>query len=372
MRKFAVPIVGRISYNEVMATRIQILASWALLSVSCAQSADAPYRGNDGRSGEYAAPGVAELEQIVWKHRSPGALAGPVAIGGDAVFVVATDGMVSALEVADGSVRWQTDLDVPVFGIPVVAGKRLLVGTDRGLAAVALDGKALWSYDGAPIDGAPLVVDSVAYVGDRSGRMLAIDVVGGSLIWEALTAGPIALSAVRLGDDIAVGSHDGRVYSLDRSTGEPRWSFSAGAAVRGLAASDDRLYVTAGRALLAINPKSPEAAAWRVDLGGRAETPPSLSGGLVVAGTGSGQLVGLDTTDGSPLFRKDLGRAIRGDISVTTGRLVVPVSDGGVEVVDRAGKALWHFRTDGRTVGVTPIERRLYVTDSAGSIYALE
>lgn len=355
-----------------MALRIQLLLLLSVAFAGCAADAGPAYRGNDGRSGEYDGVGVVDLQQIVWKQRLDAPIDGSPAIAGNTVYVATRKGVLAALDTGDGTVRWDTDLGAPAFGTPVVMKRRVLVGTDHGLEAVDREGAKQWAFETGAIEAAPLVLDAVAYVGTRSNRALAIDAVGGSLIWEAITAGPIVAAPVRVGDDVVFGSTDGGVYCLDRATGEPRWTWSAGAPVRGLAAAGERVYVAAGSQLIALDGDSPESAAWRTDLGAIVETPPSLSGGVVIAGTGRGELAGVDATDGSPLFKHDLGSPIRGDIAVTAERLVVPATKLGLEVVDRAGKELWHFRTDDVVAGAVPRNNRLYVTDTAGSVYVLE
>lgn len=344
----------------------------SVLFPACAPGWGPSYRGNDGRTGEYDAVGVAQLEQIVWKYRTAKVIGAPLALGPEAGYAVTTDGDVVALDLADGDVLWQTSLGTPAYGTPVVAGDRILIGTDVGLAAVGLDGKTQWTLEGAPIEAAPLVLDAVAYVGDRDGKVLAVDIVGGTLIWEAVTAGPVLASVVRARDSVVVGSSDGGIYALDPATGEPRWTWSASAPIRAVMAGRDRIFVCAGRELIALDDDAPEAARWRTDVGAIVETPPSLSGGVVVVGAAHGALVGLDTTDGSQLFRTELGAPIRGDIAVTNNRLVVPATSNGLEVVDRAGKSVWTFRTDGLVVGVVPRQKSLFVTDADGSVYALE
>lgn len=355
-----------------MAQRIQTVVLALLIGAGCNPDPGPQYRGNDGRTGEFHDPGVVELDQIVWKHRASSALSGPAALTSDAAYIVSTDGRVAALELSDGTPRWTYDLETPAHGPPVATGRRLLVGTDAGLVAVGIDGTEQWRHKGAPIESAPVVVDAVAYVGDIDGNLLAVDAVGGTLIWRAVTAGPIYASPVFAGGNIIAGSGDGGVYAIDPATGEPQWAWNGSTAVRGLSASSGRLFVSAGSEVIAIELDEAEASAWRTDVGAVVETPPSLSGGMVVVGTGTGTLTGLDTTDGSQLFQTQLDAGVRGDIIVTGDRLAVPTTSRGIEVVDRAGKALWTFRTDGRAVAVTPMKTRLYVTDAAGSVYALE
>lgn len=348
----------------------------ALLLVGCHTEVTTAFRGNDGRTGEHDRVWVGPLDEIVWKHRFDAPIGGAPAIGSDALYVTNAAGELAALSVEDGRVLWSLDLDVATFGTPTLTKRRVLVGTDQGLVAVARDdegndGNLIWRYKTDPIEGAPLLVNGVAYVGTRAGRVLAIDEIGGSLVWESITAGAVVAPAVAVGDDLVAVAEDGGVYRLSATTGEPRWSWRAPAPIRGVAARGELVVVTAGREVIALSSDDPEPPKWRVDVGDRVTTPPSFSGSMIVVGTGGGQLVAVDHNDGTPAFKRAIGTSIRGDIHTVGGAIVVPIGEDGLATLDASGKVEWTFRTDGVVRGIAPVDHRLYLTDAEGSVYAI-
>ena len=92
------------------------------------------------------------------------------------LLVVNESGKVTAFNEADGSTRWETQLDGEVVADPVVAGDTLLLGTDGGaLHGVNIDtGSLEWTHDlgDYPMSAAPSV----------SGRTLSVPTVDGKLI----------------------------------------------------------------------------------------------------------------------------------------------------------------------------------------------
>lgn len=346
------------------------LSAVVLIAAGCAEETVTEFRGGPARTADFGASGIAELEQIAWKTRLPAPIAAPPAVAGEHLYVADTSGMLTALSTADGVELWSVELGATSHAAPVVSGSRVLVGSDAGLHAVSREGQLLWTYAAAPVETAPIVWDGVAYVGARDHRVIAVDEVGGSLIWTAVTAGAVVSPGVAAGDDVLFGARDGGVYRLNRTTGEPRWSWRGPGPVWGLALDGDRLLVTAGTELLALDAASGERAIWRADLGARVETPPSVSGAGALAATGRGQLVGVDVKAGTVTFRQELGNPVRGDIVLSLDQILVPHVQGLV-VLDRAGKARWNFRADGRVTGIVPAAGVLYVVDAEGSVYAL-
>lgn len=355
-----------------MRNRTYICVMLLALLGACDGTSATEHRADRSGTGDYGRAGISELDQIAWKWRANAAITSPPAATEESVYVASADGLLTALKSRDGVVRWQAELGAPAHGAPVVLASRVLAGTDAGLHSVSLEGVSQWTFETeGPVDAAPLVIGSVAYFGARDNRIWAVDAVGGTPIWAATTAGPVASTPVAVGDDIVVGSSDGRVYRLNRASGEPAWSWSAKAAVRGVAARGDTLYVAAGRRLVALSTKKPEVQ-WQFDLGAPVETPPTVAAGRVFVGTARGDVVGLDADAGSQAFRIDLGSPIRGAIAAGGGSLYIPATAGGMQTLSTDGEPRWEFRTDGLvTTSVVPVSRGLYVVDEDGSLYAL-
>jgi serine/threonine-protein kinase len=347
------------------------IAAVAVLALGC-QDEVTQFRGDLHATGAYPGRAV-ELNDIAWKYRAPAPIASAPASAHEQIYVVDTDGTLAALELERGEVVWEFELDQPAYAPLAAMGGRVLVGTDAGIRALSPEGEMQWSFDtDSPVDVAPLIWDSVAYFGTRGGQIHAVDAVGGALIWSATTAGPIIGEAVRVGKHVAVGSGDGRVYMLDRATGGPKWTWLAGAPVRGIAAGTDVVYVAAGTHVYAVEAAKPEVR-WQFDVGGRVETPPTVWKSRVLVGNSNSQVVALGAQDGSQAWRFELAAPPRGPMSAAGNRLYVPTSREGITTLSPTGERQWTFRTDG-TIVASPVPSggRLYFADLAGSVYAIE
>lgn len=351
--------------------RVWIYIAATLFAVGCDAPA-APYRGGAEGTGAYSGPAVS-LDDIAWKYRAGASIASAPVVAHDTLYVANTAGKLVALDLEQGEVRWEAELDHGVHAPLVAMKSRVLVGSDGGIRALSHDGELQWSFDTeSPVDVAPLVWDSVAYFGTRGGVIHAVDAVGGALIWSATTAGPISSEAVRVGSKLAVGSGDGRVYLLDRATGKPTWTWTANAPVRGVASGGDVVYVTAGTRVFAIAASKPEVR-WQFDVGASVETPPTVWKGNVIAGNADGQVVALAAGDGSQVWRHELSAPPRGPITASGRHLYVPTSRRGMTALSPSGEVAWTFRTDGTVIAAAvPAGKRLYFGDLLGSVYAIQ
>lgn len=162
---------------------------------------------------------------------------------GDLVLTGHSDGTLVALGAKDGEVRWQQRVGEGRFpdllAAPTVVGDAVLVAGYSGpLVALDLSTRGVrWRQDfGGPY--APLVVDHRLYLGGGDGKLRAVDVVTGEVLWTwdsdtqgALTA-PVATEA-----GLLVGSAAGGLYLLDRATGALQWRLDVGVLLSGVSAS---------------------------------------------------------------------------------------------------------------------------------------
>jgi outer membrane protein assembly factor BamB len=163
------------------------------------------------------------------------------------VYVTSGLGVIEALDLATGAVKWQKFMRVPLHSAPTVAGGRLFAVTDDNeiLAMNAATGDVIWTYQGivetarmltAP---APAVVDEVVIAPFASGELVAMRVQNGSVLWQdALSSGgrltPLAtLNDIAAGPVIADGyviasAQSGAMSAFDFRTGQRIWNQPAG------------------------------------------------------------------------------------------------------------------------------------------------
>jgi len=139
---------------------------------------------------------------------------------------------------------------------PTAAGGRVFIGSNnRVVARDATTGANLWTHQSPDASwipqnatpSAPAVVGDTLYMGFPDGRVTALSVATGTVVWSVRLPGRPYLGGVLSppavsGDTIYVGSNNGHLYGLDRITGAQVWSFEIGTWVAsGPAISGDTL-----------------------------------------------------------------------------------------------------------------------------------
>lgn len=258
---------------------------------------------------------------VVWRQKLDGAAAGAPTVDGGLVYVVGRAGAALALNAANGRVEWQFDGSPSLSGViggssPAVSDTSVLFPFSSGevIAAQKPGGTPVWSsqiagkrlgrgYTGvADITGDPVVVGNVAYVGNQSGRTVALDTATGTPLWSAREAayGPV----LPVGGSVFLISDEAQLVRLDASTGERIWAV-------------DMPYFTSQK------PRK------RAEI--TAHYGPVLAGGRLVVVSGDGTMRAFSAIDGS----------LTGSTPIPGGAASAPALAGGaLYVVSRRGQLL--------------------------------
>ena len=246
---------------------------------------------------------ICELGRCVWPPKPGGVPLAPADAGTDAGAVPSTAMVVPALAMHRfgpqhrGQSPFRLPKQQPHFGWSFSSG-----GPITSSPAVAPDGMGGWSV----------------IVGSHDGRIYSLDRAGhtswayatGDLIFSSPAVGA-ALSAATAGAVVYVGSDDDYLYALDLATGQPRWRYRIGNCRenRGLGPEASRCDVDAGPTLgpdgtiytggdgiYAIHPNGTRK--WKFPTGGHVSSAPALlADGTVIAGCQDNLLYAL-TSDG--------------------------------------------------------------------------
>jgi outer membrane protein assembly factor BamB len=170
--------------------------------------------------------------------------ASPV-IAGDTVYVVNGLTEVIALDLATGAERWQVKLDPAGFdwgnatiGTPAIAQGILVVPTlYRDLVALdAATGHERWRFAGTPsslrtthyrgareagFEASPVIAGELVWAVDTAGRLTAIELASGRLVWEHELGVPALAGLAIAGDWLVAATYDGTVHALAPSTRPP-------------------------------------------------------------------------------------------------------------------------------------------------------
>ena len=131
------------------------------------------------------------------KDQEGDATGGGLVVSGDTVYVSIGFGVVAALDVTSGAVRWTQQLDASGSGAPSVAGNLVYVtsGDRTGWAINRSDGRVAWqvstSEDSSNVLGAPApaISDDLAIFGFGNGEVQAVFRQGGLSRWNSTVVG---------------------------------------------------------------------------------------------------------------------------------------------------------------------------------------
>jgi outer membrane protein assembly factor BamB len=279
---------------------------------------------------------------VRWSARLDQAGASSVVLLGGLAIHGSEHGRVTAVDVATGGTRWTREVGGGV-ALSLATDGSTVVASSLGGTIAALDaaGGLRWSTDvGGPLARGAAIADGVAVVGASTGRVVAIRIADGSVAWQTgFDAGEYATPAIDRGAVyVAHGIGDlasaGVVISLDVSTGQARWRWTA--------PTITRLFVGA------------------------------VEGSDVYVLTEDGAAFVLDATTGSgrPLIPT---RGSYGALAaIVDGRIVLANADRTVTAYDRTtGTALWSIEVSGVPSTPSVIDGRVLVGTDLGTVIAI-
>jgi outer membrane protein assembly factor BamB len=299
---------------------------------------------------------------VEWTQSVGQIISTPPGVGDGAVFVGSQTGALSALDLEDGTIRFQRMLDGPVTAGPNVVGQIVLVATSVGTEGGtlwALDtfyGSTVWSRDmAAGVYAHPASSDGAVFALSDEGALLSINESDGSLFWQypvgiapgsSLTAAPLVSEG-----QLYVASTSGFVYCLDADPGDGVDEGKADPP-----GSDyDVLWTYKQDDLIPFN-KSP-----------------SLVDGKLMLLIGDNTVLAINTTTGSIVWTTDVDTAgtVTMDMIAVNGSIVL--GGDGVHILDASsGAETWRYDATSSPMvgGPAAVDDMLFVTDERGILFA--
>ncbi|WP_375281001.1 PQQ-binding-like beta-propeller repeat protein [Pseudooctadecabacter sp.] len=284
---------------------------------------------------------------------------GGLAADGDLVIATTGFGEVVALDAASGGEIWRQDLDAPGTSAPTIRGDLVYVVSrdGRAWAIERGNGRVRWTIGTTePVSnfsggaGAAVTAD-LAIFPFPTGEVLAAFPEGGLRRWSTVVTGQrpgqaasnisdIAGDPVVDGDRIYVGNVSGRVVALNAANGDRDWTATEGAVGPVWPAGGSIFLVNDLGELVRLD-AADGTPVWRVALPGFEETRerrqktrfahygPIVAGGRVIVASGDGLLRQFDPTSG----------ALVGTAPIAGGAASNPVVAGGtLYVVTQRGQ----------------------------------
>lgn len=286
---------------------------------------------------------------------------GGLAVEGDTVYVSVGYGVLAALDVTTGGVRWTQDLDASGSGTPTVFGELvyLTAGDDTGWAVEKTDGRIAWQTSGvaslsnvmgAP---APALTKSLAIFSYGSGEVQAVFRQGGLERWNTPVLGKrpgralssisdVTSAPVVSGDKVYVGNQAGRLAALDVASGKPVWTAREGAITPVWPAGGSVFFISDLNELLRLDARD-GSRIWGTQLSNFIKDKPRKQSavfahhGPVIAG---GRVLVASSDETLNSYNPEDGTLI-GTTEIPGGATTAPVVAGGtLYIVSRKGQLL--------------------------------
>lgn len=274
------------------------------------------------------------------------------------VFVSIGYGALVALDAASGNELWRQKLDGTGSGTPTAFGDLVYVtaGDDTGWAVTAAEGRIVWQLAASPdinnvLGGpAPAVVDDLAIFGFGSGEVQAVFRQGGLRRWDAAVlgerfgravsnVGDLTGSPVVSGQTVYVGNQSGRLVALNLNSGTRIWTAREGVVGPVVPAGDSVFLISDIAEILRIDAAT-GARVWGAELPGFVKSKPKkraeifahhgpiLAGGRIHVASNDGLLRSFDPVDGQLVSTVDIPSGATSAPVVAAGVLYVVSTNG--------------------------------------------
>ncbi|HHR6066065.1 TPA: outer membrane protein assembly factor BamB [Providencia alcalifaciens] len=282
-------------------------------------------------------------------------LSGGLTIYDDKIFIGTERGTVIALNKENGEVLWDVEVAGEALSKPVVNGDMVIIHTSNGQLQ-ALDtatGAIKWTVNmDTPSlslrgESAPAVAFGAAIVGGDNGRVSAVLLSQGQLIWQQRISQVTSSTEIgRLNDvDMTPVIDDGKVYAiayngtlaaLDMRSGQMLWKRDLGS-INDMVLSGDNLYLVDQTDRVLSVHKSDGVTLWTQDqLLNRGLSAPEVYNGYIVVGDKEGYLHWLDTSTGGFVAQNKLNSSgIHSRPVIASDKLMVQARNGTVYLLTR-------------------------------------
>lgn len=263
---------------------------------------------------------------INWQTELDTIITGGIGFGEGILIVGDSHGEITVLDADNGSVKWKKELSSVMLSSPLVQDNILIVRTGDGriFGLSAENGTQAWVYDrGVPVltlrgNSSPLLGGrELVFTGFDSGKVAAVGVQHGRLLWEADASVPrgrsdlerlvdIDGSMVLIGRVLYVTAYQGRIVAIDALEGEILWAKEM-SSYAGISADERYIYVTDSDSNLWAVDRVSGDMLWKQDkLAYRRLTAPVSIGEYVLVGDFEGYVHIISRLDGDIIGRKKI------------------------------------------------------------------
>ncbi len=286
--------------------------------------------------------------KLLWELQLGLPFSSAVGFGDGLLFVGTHKGQVVAVSPDSGKLLWTATVSSEILAPPaahagtvvvqVADGRIFGLGTDNGETRWSLErGEPALSLRGTS---APLIVAGVALTGFANGKIAAIDLRAGRLLWETAVAEPRGRSEIErlidvdspplvVGTVLYAAAFQGKIVAVSLEDGRVRWSREVSTYAE-LDSDGTNLYVADERGHVHALNLQTGATAWKQDkLQARGLNAPTVVGRQVAVGDYQGFVHWLSAEDGHFVARHQVrGGAVRSK-PVTDQKTLYVAAQGG-------------------------------------------
>lgn len=270
--------------------------------------------------------------KVLWRQHYHTSAASAISLDNRHLYFGTSRGEVFALRKTDGKLVWKQQLSSEVLSPPVSdAGYTVIHTVDGRIHALKADtGKKAWTHDRSmPLlslrgTSTPIIVSGIVISGADNGKLTALALENGNLLWETTIAVPrgrneierlvdIDAKPVVKDDVIYAVAYQGRLAAVRIDSGRILWVRDI-SSYTGMIIDSNKIYISDADGQLWAMDRFNGATLWKQDqLLHRSLSRPAFQGRYLVVGDFNGYLHWMAREDGRLLARTKLGYSVFDD-----------------------------------------------------------
>lgn len=337
-----------------------------------------------------------------WKYNAKGVISGSAVSSSNRIYIGSTiesqTGKLYCLS-KNGDLIWKFSFDDWLQETPVIGNSRLFVGDSGGdfFCINSENGKQIWQFNPELKSrsgcGSPVLSGDQVLVGYTHGTLYSLRTDNGELNWKKGFGKTMSRPAIN-GNKIFLGvsgkkdQKGGKVYSLDRSSGQENWSWNSNEvldSVKDLPPASELMssaplitkesvYIGSNSGFLYRLDKESGELIWKFNSGDSIETSPRKDGDKIYFGNNSGEFFCLNLK-GELTWKfetEDDIIGIKSSASIADEGIYFGSSDNILYLLNQEGKMKWTFEAED-IIHSSPLvtSNKIVFGDFSGNIYCL-
>lgn len=317
----------------------------------------------------------------LWVYNMESPIHSSPAIYKDNLYVVSSEGLLSAINMETGEKQWDLDLKAKTNSSPIINSDMLYVGCEDGLKAINLSSHEIaWEYDCGSVESTPFFNDGKVYFGSDDGHLYALDKDKGNVSMDKKLDGELKSSPIVVNDSVYIGSTNSKLYCV-ATDNDDNWSFTTGDEVLSSPSfvNDTVIFASSDGNLYCLN-SSDGNLNWKVDLNNKAVSSPTIDeyDNSVYIGSDEGNLSCIDVRDGKVKWSHPVGDKIQSTPAIKDNMVVFNSNNGYLYVLNKYTGQEEFVYNPGTVLFNSPITsspvicgNSLFFGDDSGYVYSL-